>query len=250
MIATALLRSWIRRLALGGAVLALAGVALGVAAGTASAAGSGSASGSGSVNFAPAKKALLVRTDFPSGWTGQGSVSTSKSGSGKFPGDAQLASCLGVAKSFLDTNTPSASSPTFQDKTGTVFVQDNVSVFPSAKVGARNFSTISNPKVPGCLNTVLMDPAAKAQFLGTTDGSVSVGAVTVTAAPKSILVPHASGFTIAFDATEQESTAHTTITLVSMVRGTLGSQIALTSVSNAFPTSLARHLVSTAYGRT
>lgn len=249
MIATASLRSWIRRLALGGAVLALAaGVAVGVAAGTASASGSGS--GSGSVNFAPAKKALLVHADFPSGWTGQGRVTTSKSEGGKFPGDAQLASCLGVAKSLLDTNTPSASSPTFQDKTGTVFVQDNVSVFPSSKVGSQNYTTISNPKVPSCLNTVLQDPAAKAQFLGTSGGNVTVGAVSVTAAPKSLLVPHASGFTIAFDATEQESTAHTTITLVSMVRGTLGSQIAFTSVGDTFPTSLAKHLVAVAYGRT
>ena len=145
---------------------------------------------------------------------------------------------------------PTASSPTFQDKTGTVCVQDNVSVFPSSKVGSQNYTTISNPKVPSCLSTVLQDPAAKAQFLGTSGGNVTVGAVSVTAAPKSLLVPHASGFTIAFDATEQESTAHTTITLVSMVRGKLGSQIDLHLGRRHLPHLARQASLAVAYGRT
>jgi hypothetical protein len=243
MIATALLRSWIRRFALGGAVLTLAGIALGVAAGSAS------ASVSGTTNLGPAKNALLVRADFPSGWSGQGKVTTSQSDNGKVPGSDQMASCLGVPKSLLDVNTPTVTSPDFQDKTGTLFVQDNVSVFPSARSGSRSYAAIASPKVPMCLNTLLQEPAARAQILGNTGSSVTVNAVTVTAVPHSILVPHSAGFTIAFDASEQGSTAHTSLTLVSMVRGTLGSQVTFTSVGQPLSTSLERHLVSVAYGR-
>lgn len=249
MIATAFVRSWMRRLALALGALALAGVALGLAAGNASAAGG---SKSGSVNLTPAKKALLVKADLPAGWTGQGKVTTSKvDTAGTFPGEEQLAACLGVSKAALGTDSPSATSPNFQDKNGTGFVQDNVSVFPSAKAAASSYRTIANPKVPTCLTTAFQDPAAKAQLEGSAGSGVTLGAISVTPAPASILIPHTSGFTVAFNATEQGTTAHSAVTLVSMARGALGSQLTFTAVgTSSLPVSLERHLISVAYGRT
>ncbi|HVT42446.1 MAG TPA: hypothetical protein VHD39_05635 [Acidimicrobiales bacterium] len=249
MIATAFVRSWMRRLALALGALALAGVALGLAAGNASAAIGAKGN---TVNLTPAKKALLVKADLPAGWIGQGKVTTSKvDTAGTFPGEDQLAACLGVPKSALGTNTPSATSPNFQDKDGTGFVQDNVSVFSSASSAARSYRTIANTKVPSCLNTAYQDPAAKAQLEGAAGSGVTLGAISVTPAPAAILIPHSTGFTVSFDATEQGVTAHSAVTLVSMVRGKLGSQLTFTAVGNgSLSTSLERHLISVAYGRT
>lgn len=251
----AVLHKGTRRLALAGvalslaAVASLAGVAVGVGAGTASAAGTGSSASA--ADLASAKKALLVRADFPTGWSGQGSVTTSKSNGGSFPGEGQLATCLGVSKSLLGLNTPSVTSPNFQDKAGTGFVQDNVSVFGSARSAATSYRTIANPKVPSCLSAVFRTPAAKAQLQGSAGSGVSIGSIKVTAVPSSVLVPHSTGFTVSFAVSEQGVTAHTSVDVVSMVRGRLGSQVTFTSVGTAgVPVSLERHLVSVAYGRT
>ena len=72
MIATALLRSWLRRAALGGVAARLGRPGL---RRRRRRFGLGLAQSSGLAN---AKKALLVKSDFPSGWTGQGSVTTER----------------------------------------------------------------------------------------------------------------------------------------------------------------------------
>ena len=51
-------------------------------------------------------------------------------------GDVQLARCMGVATSLIAENPPSVNSPQFQDKQSTLIVNDNVTVFPSAKNAA------------------------------------------------------------------------------------------------------------------
>ena len=101
-----------------------------------------------------------MRSDFPSGWSAQGSATTSAGGgSSSFPGGSQLASCLGVSQSLIDLNTPSADSPTFETKGGVDTVQDSVSVFSSTKMAAQDYGAISSAKVPGCMTTVLQGPA-------------------------------------------------------------------------------------------
>ncbi len=246
--ATAFEHSTRRRLALAGAALFLAAVAVGIGTATASAAGTAA---SGLADLAPAKKALVVGADLPAGWSGQGSVTTSRSNSGSFPGEDQLAACLGVSTSLLGLNTPSVSSPSFQDRAGTGIVQDNVTVFRSAKSAAASYRAIASPKVPSCLTAVFRTPAAKAQLQGSAGSGVTFGSITVTPAPSSILVPHSSGFTVSFVVSEQGVTAHTRVVVVSMVRGRLGNQVTFTSVgTGGVPASLERHLVSVAYGRT
>jgi hypothetical protein len=242
MIATALLRSWLRRAALGGVALFLAGLVLGAAA-------AGSASASPSSGLANAKKALLVKSEFPAGWTSQGSVTTSGSSGNSFPGENQLASCLGVSKAEINVNTPSATSPTFQNPSGTQFVQDNVSVFHSARVGAQQMSAISNPKVPTCLTSVFQGPA-KSQLDGAAGKGVTLGKATVTAVSPAALVRHSSGFTVSFQVTTQGVTVPSAVTIISMVRGTLGTQLTLTAVGTPMASSLVRQLASVAYGRT
>jgi hypothetical protein len=205
-------------------------------------------SGSGSGQYAALKRALLVRSDFPSGWSGGGPVTTSRGGGGGFPGQSQLAGCLGVSQSLLSLNSPTATSPNFQDKGGTHYVQDNANAFPSTKIANEEYAAISSPKVAGCLTTDLQLPATKQQLEKSMSGTV--GTVTVTAASPAVLVRHTSGFVIAFPATVQGINANVTITVVSTVRGKTGQQISFTSVGTPIPTSLQHHLVAIAYGRT
>ncbi len=242
MIATALLRTWLRRAALGGAVLAVAGLVFGAAA-------AGSASAAQSSGLVNAKKALLVKSDFPSGWTSQGSVTTSGSSTSSFPGENQLAACLGVPQKVVNVNTPSATSPTFQNSGGTQFVQDNVSVFRSTKQANQQYGAISNSKVPACLTSLFQGPA-KSELAGAAGSGVTLGKATVTAVSPSALVPHSSGFTVSFTATSQGTSLPSAVTVVTMVRGTLGSQLSLTSVGTPISSSTTRHLASVAYGRT
>jgi hypothetical protein len=202
----------------------------------------------GSNQFAALEKALFVRSDFPAGWTGQGKVSTSNTGGGGFPGQGQLASCLGVGQSLLNQHSPTATSPNFQDKRGTHYVQDNTNAFRSAKVANEELAAISGSKVPGCLTTDLQTPSTKQQLESSINGTV--GTVTVTAVNPSALVHHASGFVIAFPATVQGSHANVTITVISMVRGNTGHQVEFTSVGTPFSASFEHHLVAVAYGRT
>ena len=88
---------------------------------------------------AQAKKLLLVLSDMPKGWkTEKGSGG---GGSSNFPGATQLASCIGVPASLITSNPPEVDSPYYENKSGSLEVQDSVSVFPSAKSGARRTST-------------------------------------------------------------------------------------------------------------
>jgi hypothetical protein len=198
--------------------------------------------------YAALKKALFVRSDFPSGWSGPGKVTTSNGGGSSIPGESQLAACVGLSQNLFNLHSPTATSPTFQDKGGTHYVQDNTNTFPSTTVAAKEYAAISGPKVPGCLTTVFGAPAAKQQLESSMNGTI--GTVTVTAVNPALLVGHSAGFVIAFQATVQGIMAPVSITVVSMVRGKTGHQVSFTSVGTDFPASFEHHLVAIAYGRT
>lgn len=232
-------------------VVAVAGVAAvtGLALWPVPGAGVAGASQASNAQLGQAKKALLVRSDFPSGWSVQGSVTTSGGGgSSSFPGGSQLASCLGVKESLIDVNTPSADSPTFETKGGAESVEDSVSLFSSTKLAAESNAAISSPKVPGCMTTVLQGPARQA-IVGSAGEGVTIGTISVTAVPRADLATHASGFTMSFPATDNGVTVHSNISVISVVNGKSGSQLTIESVGQKFPVSLERHLVSVAAGR-
>ena len=210
--------------------------------------GAAGASQSLSSQYAALKPALLVKSDFPHGWSGQGNVTTSNGGGGSFPGQGQLASCVGLSQNLFNLHSPTVTSPNFQDKAGTHFVQDNVNAFPSTKVANEEYGAISSPKVAGCLTTVFQGPAAKQQLESGMNGTI--GNVTVTTIDPAALVRHSSGFVIAFPATVQGINANVTIAVVSMIRGKTGQQVSFTSVGTPFATSFEHHLVAVAYGRT
>ena len=212
-------------------------------------AGPAAASQNTKAQLAQAKAALLVRSDFPSGWTKQGAVTTSNGGSSSFPGATQLASCLGVSQSLINLNRPSATSPTFAAKAGADSVTDNATVFSSTKEANQEFAAFASSKVPGCVNTLLAGPARQA-LLGNVGQGVTIGTISTATLPGSLLAGRSTGFAMNFPVTTNGVTLQAQITVITIVRGKAGSQISISTVGPPLPASLERHLVSVAYGRT
>jgi hypothetical protein len=212
--------------------------------------GASSASAKIKAEEAQAKSELLVRSDFPRGWSGQGSVKTddNNGGSANFPGGQQVLSCIGVPKSLVDLSTPEAVSPTFQTKGGEDSAQDTVSIAPSTKVAKEADTLLSSPKVPGCMTAFFQGPARQS-ILGSAGSGVTIGTIAVAAANRALLIPHALGVTISFPETTQGVTLNLQISLISVTHGKTNSQLSLTSVTGAFSPSLARHLETVASGR-
>src|SRR5271163_2767808 len=89
-----------------------------------SAAVASGAPSTGGSSLTQARKALLVLSDLPKGWT---SVQSSSANNSAFPGESQLAACIGVSASVIQKNPPSVNSPTFSN--GTLSADDEVEVF-------------------------------------------------------------------------------------------------------------------------
>jgi hypothetical protein len=191
-----------------------------------------------------ARKALLVLKDLPKGWTS----SKSSDNNSPTPDTAQLAQCLGVPVSEVNDNAPTVYSPEFDSKNKLETVDDNVSVFASAKAARANFATATNPKAPSCMSADVNGPGKSA--LDSSFGSgASVGSITVTRTPSRDYAPHSANLTIFFPVTVNEVTLNVEITEVGYLKGNEQQTLTFVSVQTPFPTALARHLTTVASGR-
>lgn len=213
-------------------------------------AGASSSSAKVKAEEAQAKRDLLVRSDFPSGWIGQGAVTTNDSngGSANFPGGSQLASCLGISQYLFNLSTPTADSPTFQTKAGLDTIQDSVTIFPSTKVARQAAAAFTGSKVPGCM-TAAFQGSAKQSIQNAMGNGITIGTITATLANPALLIPHSTGFTLTFPSTYQGVTLNTQVTFISVFRGTSDNQLTVFAVRNPASTSLVRHLATVGYGR-
>ena len=224
------------------AVVALASIGLlwlSAAVGTGSSARAGAASG----QTAQARKALLLLSDMPSGW-----VKTKAPTNNAAVGAGQLARCIGVAKSLITENPPSVNSPQFQNRQGTLMVNDNVTVFPSAKNAAQELATVANAKTPGCMTAVASGPL-KSKFLGNFPKGVSAGTPLVSAIDPATFGTGTAGYSLSVPVTTHGETFNLTVTEVFAVKGRLGQQITFTSAGQPFSIGLEGHLSSIAVGR-
>jgi hypothetical protein len=189
-----------------------------------------------------AHKALLVLSDMPAGWTSKKSSNPNSN-----VGDAQLAHCIGVPTSLIAENPPSAYSPEFQNRSGSLTVNDQVTVFPSAKNAAAELATVANPKTPGCMTQLASGPL-KAKLFGKTPAGVTLGTVLVSATDRSAF-PGTVGFSMSVPISEHGVTVNVTTTELFAVKGRLGHQITFTSASEPFSIGREQHLASVAVGR-
>ena len=189
-----------------------------------------------------AHKALLVLSDMPAGWTSKKSSNPNSN-----VGDAQLAHCIGVPTSLIAENPPSAYSPEFQNRSGSLTVNDQVTVFPSSKNAAAELATVANPKTPECMTRVASGPL-KSKLFGKMPAGVTLGTVLVSATDRSAF-PGTAGFSMSVPISERGVTVNVTTTELFAVKGRLGHQITFTSSGEPFSIGLEQHLASVAVTR-
>jgi hypothetical protein len=195
---------------------------------------------------AQARKVLLTLSDMPKGWKKE--KGSAGGGSSNFPGATQLAGCIGVPASLITSNPPEADSPYYENKSGSLEVQDSVSVFPSAKAAQSDYEALANAKTPACMST-LMNGAFKAQILASAGKGATLGTITVTRADPTGFANGSTGLVMSLPISEQGVSLTAVITTVYYVKGKFGQQIDLNSYGPAFPTSLAQSLTATALHR-
>ena len=219
-------------------------VALGALAGTiALGAPAGAATRSGSSELAQARKALLVLSDMPAGWESTKAPNNPNSN----VGDSQLAHCMGVAVSLITENPPSVNSPQFEDKGGSLTVNDNVTVFPSAKNALAELGTVANKKTPGCMTALSQGPL-KNKLFGTPPKGVTYGTPLVSATDPGAF-PFTAGYSMSVPAISHGSTVNITVTQLFAIKGRLGQQIVFTSIGAPFPIATEQHISAAAVQR-
>jgi hypothetical protein len=223
-------------------VLAVTLLAAGLALGT-QVTGAGASTAS---NKAQAKKLLLVLADMPKGWKKE--KGSGGSGSSSLPGATLLASCIGVPSSLISSNPPEVDSPYYENQSGSLEVQDSVSIFPSAKDASEEFDALANTKTPACMTT-LMNGAFKSQIIGSAGKGATVGTITVTRADTAGLAPGSTGLVMSLPITDQGISVDASLTAVYYIKGKLGQQIDFNSYGPVFPTSLAKSLTAAALHR-
>lgn len=191
-------------------------------------------------DVALARKALVVLSDFPSGWT-----TTPYSNSGGSPGLKQVAACLHVPISVVNYNPPEANSPNFNDTVLDLQVQDSIDVFPNVKIATQQFDLFAASKSLSCFLEVFNSPALKAMLTREIGKGSTVGTITGTALPKPVPDNESSSFVIRVPATYKGVTLTVdieTATIMSKSK-TEGAQLTFNySSSSKFPASLVSHL--------
>ncbi len=193
--------------------------------------------------IALAKKALLVKTDFPKSWTS----SRSSSGNSSFPGATQLAHCIGVPASVVNSNPPSADSPEFDGPGHLLTVDDTVSIYPSAKAASADYDSLANSKTPACLTQVLNGTAKMS--LEKEFGASIVGSIKVSRVPGAYLAPGGANFTMSMQLKSQGVQLGVDLTIIAYVHANEEQNISLISVGTGFPASLAKQLTTVAARR-
>jgi hypothetical protein len=193
---------------------------------------------------AQAKKYLLTLSDMPAGWkTEKGSANN---GSGTFPGAKQLAGCIGVPSKLINANPPEVDSPYFETTSGSLEVQDTVSVFSSAKVARTSLAAMANPKTPSCM-AALMNGAFKSKITASAGNGAKLGTITVSRIDPAEFGSGTTGLVMSLPVSDQGVTA--VIQAVFYVKGKFGQQITFNSYGSPFPAATAKSLTATAVNR-
>ena len=216
------------------ASLAAGALLLGLAVATPSPAGATSSS-----LKAQAKKALLVKSDFPKGWTS----SSSGNNSGGFPGEGQLANCLGLPASVITANPPAVYSPEFSTKNQELFVDDSVQIDPSAKFAKQDYESLAEAKSPSCWASEFNGPAKASLSKGFGRGA-TIGTFVASRSPSSYFGPHVADVTLYVPMTVSGVTLNLEMTLADYIKGRLEQGMIFFAIESNFPSSLSKHLTT------
>jgi hypothetical protein len=189
---------------------------------------------------AQARKALIVRSDFPSGWT-----TSPSNNSNSTLGDAQVAACLGVPVSVINYNPPTAYSPEFNFASTDSQVDDNVSVYPNEKTLTEQYSLWSSARTPACFAKAFNTPSLKRTFEKQIGSGAILGTATAKWLPKPNVGDQVTALELQIPFTSDGKSYLISETLVTMVSKLVAAQLGFTTIDDlAVPTSLVSHLES------
>jgi hypothetical protein len=193
--------------------------------------------------LAQAHKALLVLSDMPSGWE----TTKTPNNPNSTVGDAQLARCIGVATSLISENPPSVNSLQFQNKAGTLTVNDDVTVFPSAKNATAELGTVANKRTPECMTSLASGPL-KQKLFGKTPKGMTYGTALVSATDP-MAFPFTAGYSMSVPVLTHGVTVNITVTELFAIKGRLGQQITFTGVGEPFSITVEQQISADAVQR-
>jgi hypothetical protein len=199
--------------------------------------GGASAGASTKSTLSHAKTRLLKLSDMPKGWTSAKNTNTK---GGSFPGESQLASCIGVPLSTIKLNPPSVYSPEFANKGQTLMADESIAAFTSTAVARAQYAAISSPKTPSCYQQLANGPV-KSQLQSAFGQGTTISNITVTS-PSTPYAAGTSAFTLALTAVSSGITVPVKITEVFAIKGVEGGNLSLTSIGVSFPTAQAKRL--------
>lgn len=197
---------------------------------------------------AQAKKHLLVLSDLPKGWKAEKGTGGAAGGGSGLSGGSGVAACIGVPAAVVNDNSPGDSSPYYENKDGSLEVQDDVTLFPSTAYAKTEIAAMGSPKTPSCLQSWI-NGAGKSSFEAAAGKGVTLGNVTVSPLDPAVYGTGVTGIVTNLPITYQGVTVDGQLISINFNQGRLGQSITYTSYLNAFPESLATHLASVARGR-
>jgi hypothetical protein len=221
---------------------------VGIVAGALSWAAAGSsvagAASSQAVTTAQAKTHLLVVSDLPKGWSKESGTANTQNGA--YPAGSGYVSCLGAAANVPTTVPPETDTPYYQNKDGSLEIQDAISVFKTSSAAKSSFAALANPAYAACLtnalNAYLKSNPPKGGTLGTLTVSPPIGTK---------FGAHTNGYVVETPITTQGQQVALTSTTVFFLKGTLGQQLTFNDYnagtsSAAFPPATIKKMVAVA----
>ena len=190
-------------------------------------------------------RTLLTLSDLPSGWVSGGPAAAPSRLS---PWSTQLASCVGVPAHLAALAPTKVTSPAFSSADKTLTVQDSVSEYPTAAQARADYSAMSSPKTPTCMNSI-GSAALQAGIQQRAGSGATVGTVIIAALPAAWHAEHVSGFTVTIPLVSGGHQLTITSTEVAFVRGAEVHQVTFNGNGTAFPGLLQARLVQTVQHR-
>jgi hypothetical protein len=201
------------------------------------------ASGTRKADVALARKALIVKSDFPKGWT----TSSNGGNANKNLGVPQMLACLGLPASYVDLNPPEADSPTFNQNSVGQSVDDSVDVFPSVKVADEALKLYGSPDSAKCVARAFDSASVKAVFERGIGSGSRVGNATVIALPRPVATNTSTALELRLPFTYKgEHFVLASLEVIIMARsGIEGSQLTFSNPAGSpFSSALEKHLES------
>jgi hypothetical protein len=200
-------------------------------------------SASRKADVALARKALIVKSDFPKGWT----TSPNGGSAGNNLGASQIATCLGLPPAVVKYNAPEADSPTFNFNSLGQSVDDSVDVFPNPTIAMQQFNIYGSPESAICVAKAANTPSVKAIFERGFGGGAKIGTIVVDALPRTVAGNESAAleFRLPFTYKGEHLLFVSLIVVIMSTSKSEGAQMTISYLAQSpIATTLIRHLES------